>query len=518
MNDEMDYAEAVGLGSLLRRHVGEMRWGLAVVRATVLEAAHPQVGAALAEHSTFLAHPWRRLSNTLGSVHRLVEGDAPVRDREAARLSRLHARIAGTDPQGRAYSGTDPEARAWVVATLFESTVTMRKLNGHAMSAGEEERLYAEFRSFLAFLEKPDGQNGQGGPGGQEARLPASLQEFWSYYDTMLAQGLESNESVHAILYRLFAEVPAPPFLRDHPALWAAIRAVVGPTATAITVASLPESYRRQAGLAPPPGAGLVMHGAYLVAGIATRVLPDAWTRGDLITGFLDPRRADSADRHGSASRPFGAVLHHAGNARPLLHHLAKSGALQSQAQRTGSALLQAMSRTLQHDPSGHGGDAAAVRSAERFFSEVLDQTGNGLLSWPDLAAMAREIATRLDLDEEPERLLFAAFGDWWRELLAALDTDGDGVVTRHEYAAGASAVTGPALVRAAEILFRTADADGDGTISAEEFRTLFSTGFDQKLAATGEGLSRSAFTSEFINFMSGRHRSTAYDGLLTNA
>ncbi|MGH8881513.1 MAG: oxygenase MpaB family protein, partial [Stackebrandtia sp.] len=58
-------SDILGKHSLLHGYCNDARWGLAVVRATVLEAAHPQVGAALLDNSTFVAHPWRRLRNTL---------------------------------------------------------------------------------------------------------------------------------------------------------------------------------------------------------------------------------------------------------------------------------------------------------------------------------------------------------------------------------------------------------------------------------------------------------------------
>lgn len=51
-----------------RAFFDDPRWALAIIRATVLEAAHPQVGAALADNSTFVAHPWRRLRATPSSA------------------------------------------------------------------------------------------------------------------------------------------------------------------------------------------------------------------------------------------------------------------------------------------------------------------------------------------------------------------------------------------------------------------------------------------------------------------
>ncbi|MFB9836738.1 calcium-binding protein, partial [Actinoallomurus acaciae] len=163
---------------------------------------------------------------------------------------------------------------------------------------------------------------------------------------------------------------------------------------------------------------------------------------------------------------------------------------------------------------------AEAPPSAMRFFAEVLDQTGNGYLDWPDLAAMAREIATRLDLGVRNEDRLFAAFSDWWRELQAALDTDHDGRVSGPEYAATAATMSGPALIRVAEVLFDVTDTDDDQVIDAEEHRRLFRVAFDHDLGEAGAParLTRAAFVREFLNFMAGRHHSDDYDRLFAQA
>ncbi|GAB2827939.1 hypothetical protein GCM10022221_27810 [Actinocorallia aurea] len=456
--------------SLLKKLCGEARWGLAATRASILEAAHPQIGAALVEHSTFVAHPWRRLRNTVVSTQRITGGDAAARDKETARLNRLHARISGTDAQGRPYDAMDPDARAWVIASLFESTVAMCRLGGQPLDKAEQEQLYAEFRAFLGHMGDADG-----------AGLPADLGEFWPYFDRMVAEGLENTEAVHAVLYRLFAEVPPPPLLRDHPMAWAAIRALAGPLATAITVASLPESYRRQAYLTAVPGAGALMHGAYLTAGLATRLLPSSWTRAEVLMGVLD---LDS----GRVAPVVDAVRDHAAKAGALLRLVA---------------------------PAKPAGDGSARRSAVRFFSEVLDQTGDGRLDWPDLAAMAREIASRLDLDAAAEDRLFAAYAAWWNELRTVLDADGDGRIDAHEYAT-ATTLPGRALIHVAEVLFDAADADGDQAITPDEYRALFRTTFSHDPQAGPASLTRAAFTREFLSFMSGRHHSASYDGLFT--
>ncbi|OKJ64142.1 oxygenase MpaB family protein [Streptomyces sp. CB02261] len=478
-----DETPLFGPGSQFHAFFDDPRWALAMIRATVLEAAHPQIGAALADNSTFVAHPWRRLRNTFLSMRRMFDTDPAVREREAARLNRLHARMSGTDSRGRAYDALDRATRAWVVATLFESAVTMCRLSGQPLDQDTMERMYAEYRAFLATL---DGDAGE---------LPEDLHDFWRYFDGVVEDELENTEAVRVILYRLFDHLPAPALFDGAPTLWAAGRAVAGPILGAITVASLPEAYRRRAGLLEMPGAPTLMQGAYLAAGLA-RFLPEGWINAETIIEVLSLSPGNDDPRARTVS------------------------ALRARMKRA-SALLRLLT------PLGHEADATPAppaatgqgrRSAEEFFRQVLDQTGDGHLDWPDLAAMARELSTRLDLDEPEETRLYDAFAAWWRELQAALDTDGDGRVSMEEYAAAVPSLAGPALIRVAEVLFDATDKDGSGTIDADEYRSLFRTGFHRDLADTDGTYGRSAFVGDFLSFMAGRRTSTPYDPLLADA
>lgn len=467
-----------GPDSQFHRFFDDPRWALAMVRATVLEAAHPQIGAALIDNSTFVTHPWRRLRNTLVSLQRMFGPDEATRQREAARLNRMHARFTGTDERQRPYDAMDPEVRAWVVATLFESAVTMCRLSGQPLDPATMDRLYAEFRAFLAALD--------GGAG----HLPPALQDFWPYYDRMVNEELEGTEALRIILYRLFDHLPAPPLLGGMPTVWAAGRALAGPAIGTITVASLPESLRRRAGLPEVPGARTLMHSAYVAAGLA-RFLPEGLLQTDHLTGLL-ALSPDSDDPR-----------------------LATLTALRARMKRAG-----ALVRLVAPVPGQRTGDGAAEppRGAAEFFTEVLDQTGDGFVGWPDLAAMAREVSSRLDLDEGAETRIYAAFADWWRELQTALDTDGDGRISGAEYAAAVPSLAGPALIRVAEVLFDVTDANGDQSIDAAEYRALFRTGFHRTVSGAQARYSRSAFIADFLSFMSGRRRSTAYDPLLTGS
>ncbi|MFD7136517.1 oxygenase MpaB family protein [Streptomyces sp. NPDC059894] len=470
-----------GPGSQFHEFFDDPRWALAVVRATVLEAAHPQVGAALMDSSTFVTHPWRRLRNTLLSLQRMFGAEEDVRQREAARLNRLHARLNGVDDQDRPYDALDPEARAWVVATLFESTVTMCRLSGQPLEQATMERLYTEFRAFHAAL------------GDEAGRLPPTVREFWPYYDRVVEEELENTEALRIILYRLFDHLPAPPLLGNLPTLWAAGRALAGPVIGAITVASLPEPFRRRAGLPEIPGAQTLTQGAYLAIGLA-RFLPDGWIQGRAVSDLLSL----SPDSDDPRARTLAAL---------------------SERMKRAGALLRLITPLTEPDGPAEDEDGGpAQRTAAEFFDEVLDQTGDGYLDWPDLAAMAREISGRLDLDEPEETRLYDAYADWWRELQAALDGDGDGRVSRHEYASAVPSLAGPALIRVAEVLFDVTDADGNRSIDAAEYRTLFRTGFRREMTDADGTYSRGAFVQDFLSFMSGRRRSTAYDPLLSEA
>ncbi|MFD7699161.1 oxygenase MpaB family protein [Streptomyces caelestis] len=468
-----------GPGSQFHTLFNDPRWALAMIRATVLEAAHPQIGAALIENSTFVVHPWRRLGNTFMSLRRMFGADDHVRQREATRLNRMHARLHGTDARDRPYDAMDPAVRAWVVATMFESAVTMCRLSGQPLEQRTMEQLYAEFQAFLAAM------------GDEAGRLPPTLDEFWPYYDRVIAEELENTEAMRIILYKLFDHLPAPPLLTGFPSLWATGRAVAGPVIGAITVASLPEPFRRRAGLPEIAGVQTLMQGAYLAAGLA-RFLPEGWIKAESIAELV----ALSPDSDDPRARTIAA--------------------LRDQMKRAGALI-----RLVTPLPPESGPAAAATtaqRSAEEFFTDVLDQTGDGYLDWPDLAAMARELSSRLNLDEPEETRLYNAYAEWWRELQTALDADGDGRISVLEYAAAVPSLAGPALIRVAEVLFDVTDKDGDQHIDADEYRTLFRTAFHRDATGTGRTYSRSAFINDFLSFMSARRRTTPYDPLLAEA
>jgi uncharacterized protein (DUF2236 family) len=87
-------------------------------RALLLQLAHPQVAAGVADHSDFRADPWARLRGTLRSYLAIVYGTRTAARDEIRRLNALHRTITGPT-----YHARDPDLSLWVHATLVDSTI-----------------------------------------------------------------------------------------------------------------------------------------------------------------------------------------------------------------------------------------------------------------------------------------------------------------------------------------------------------------------------------------------------------
>jgi uncharacterized protein (DUF2236 family) len=108
-------------------------------RALLLQLAHPQVAAGVADHSDFRADPWARLDGTLRSYLRIVYGTRTAALGEVARLNALHRTITGPT-----YRARDPELSLWVHATLVDSTIVVADRWLKPLSRERRARYYAE--------------------------------------------------------------------------------------------------------------------------------------------------------------------------------------------------------------------------------------------------------------------------------------------------------------------------------------------------------------------------------------
>ena len=95
------------------------------IRALILQALHPATLAGVAQHSRYEQDPLGRLSGTIRWLTVTTFGSKTAVANEAARVNRLHERVAGqvSDSHGaqRSYRAQDPELLVWVHLAFCEA-------------------------------------------------------------------------------------------------------------------------------------------------------------------------------------------------------------------------------------------------------------------------------------------------------------------------------------------------------------------------------------------------------------
>jgi uncharacterized protein (DUF2236 family) len=204
----------------------------------LLQVAHPVVGAGVAEHSDFVSDRWGRLTRTLESTFRFLGYRGEERGREeTARLREIHRDIKGVDGQGRRYHALNPEAYLWVHATLYHGMVRTQELFGRPLGPVKEAALFQEWRDLALAL------------GVTERHLPDGPAAFRAYFDHMVEERLERNETVD-LLIRLDREpLPPPPKWPLPKAVWNGLAIPPGRLMRHTGAAALPPVLRERFGL-----------------------------------------------------------------------------------------------------------------------------------------------------------------------------------------------------------------------------------------------------------------------------
>lgn len=425
---------ALGPGSSTWDHFGQWRFLLVMHRTLVLQAAHPAVGAAVAEYSVYNARPWRRLLRTLESLQTYVYGSPSEQRRELDRLERLHRRMHGTDDRGRAYDAGDTTARAWVHLTLFEGALTMRRLSGDPMSRSETVRFYDEWcRLGRAF-------------GLSANDLPATPEEFQEYFDHVVAEVLEDNATVRDLLSGSIHRVPPPPGLPIPEPVWAPVRYALVTAVVQTTSVTLPAAFRERLRLATVPGLGLLVDGLHLSLRLVTGVLPKPWRYLPL---------AASAIRAAETPRPapvapesfFETVLDQTGDGR-----------------LRWSDLL-AMAREISTHLDLEEKDEDRVHDAFRSWWEQLCGATGTPFDGTVTAAAYHDALDDGRYPGPPDRE--QGYGAVAAVVRGLIDRDGNGEVRQDEY----TRLLGHSPRRHELITaMRELDHDGDGTIRGDEF------------------------------------------------
>lgn len=212
----------LGPDSLTWRYFGDWRGMLQGPWAGSMQNMHPQLGAAVIDHSTFFRERWPRLLRSLYPIGGVVfDGDrAPG---TGAEVRDYHADIKGVDEQGRRYHALNPDVFYWAHSTFFMGTIHVAERFCGGITEEQKRQLFDEHVEWYRMY-------------GMSMRpVPASWEEFQVYWDHMCRNVLENNWAARAVLD--LTELPKPPFAQWIPdPLWAAQRKLLAPFFVWVTV------------------------------------------------------------------------------------------------------------------------------------------------------------------------------------------------------------------------------------------------------------------------------------------
>ncbi|MCA2241823.1 DUF2236 domain-containing protein [Mycobacterium sp. WUMAC-067] len=212
----------LGPDSLTWRYFGDWRGMLQGPWAGSMQNMHPQLGAAVLDHSTFFRERWPRLLRSLYPIGGVVfDGDrAPV---TGAEVRDYHTDIKGVDDQGRRYHALNPDVFYWAHSTFFMGTIHVAERFCGGITEAQKRQLFDEHVEWYRMY-------------GMSMRpVPKSWEEFQAYWDHMCRNVLESNEAARAVLD--LSVLPKPPFAQWIPdPLWAMQRKLMAPFFVWLTV------------------------------------------------------------------------------------------------------------------------------------------------------------------------------------------------------------------------------------------------------------------------------------------
>jgi len=177
----------LGPDSLTWKLFGGWRGLLQGPWAGSMQNMHPQLGAAVKDHSIFFTERLPRLFRSLYPIGGVVfDGDrAP---RTGAEVRDFHIGIKGVDEQGRRYNALDPDVFYWAHATFFMGTILTAEHFGDGLTEEQKRQLFDEHVTWYRMY-------------GMSMRpVPKTWEDFQLYWDRMCREVLENTWAARAVL------------------------------------------------------------------------------------------------------------------------------------------------------------------------------------------------------------------------------------------------------------------------------------------------------------------------------
>ena len=229
----------LGPDSLTWKLFGDWRGLLQGPWAGSMQNMHPQLGAAVKDHSVFFTERIPRLFRSLYPIGGVVfDGDrAPV---TGAEVRDYHVTIKGVDEQGRRYSALNPDVFYWAHATFFMGTILTAEHFGSGLTEADKRQLFDEHITWYRMY-------------GMSMRpVPETWEDFQVYWDRMCREVLENTWAAREVLD--LSTMPKPlngQWIPDP--VWSALLSVLGPTVVWVTVGLYDEPVRELMGYSWSP-------------------------------------------------------------------------------------------------------------------------------------------------------------------------------------------------------------------------------------------------------------------------
>ena len=187
-----------------------------------MQNMHPQLGAAVEQHSIFFKERMPRLLRSLYPIGGVVfDGDrAP---QTGAEVRNYHIGIKGVDDQGRRYNALNPDVFYWAHSTFFMGTILTAERFGDGLTEAQKRQLFDEHITWYRMY-------------GMSMRpVPKTWEDFQVYWDHMCRNVLENNYAARGVLD--LSTMPKHPSLQWIPdRLWRLQLKVFGPFLVWLTV------------------------------------------------------------------------------------------------------------------------------------------------------------------------------------------------------------------------------------------------------------------------------------------
>lgn len=120
------------------------------MRALLFQSLHPLAMAGVAQHSDYRSDPWGRLQRTADFLAATTFGPASEAQKAVDVVHRVHERVVGTAPDGRAYAANDPHLLHWVHIAELDSFLAAHDRYGEQPLVGRERDQYVADAAIVA--------------------------------------------------------------------------------------------------------------------------------------------------------------------------------------------------------------------------------------------------------------------------------------------------------------------------------------------------------------------------------